>query len=264
MLCAGFHPKDRKNGEAAAASDVQELIANATPCDPEQYLPPDYELYDGYRHLLAGEGAGAPRDMVDMLRPAFTWEISKVNRGGQGAEFPSLRVQTPDSLRNLQWLLIIGNAVGLPVPALVPFGLLNGLRDRLASQSMTIASPAKQQEKQPAEADAATKAKPPARQKKPRGRQPLHTTPEARGYYTTEEVAGLLKLLPDTLNKYARKGVVVDGFTPFKRQNGRPWQWRADPQQALDTANATGQAKPGSQPRKSLTSLLGSRPFTKS
>ena len=261
MLCAGFIPNGSKKGENAAASDVQELIAGVTPCDPERYLPPDHELCNGYRHLLAGKGAAAPRDMVNMLRPAISCEMSTSQDGGWG-EAPSLRVLTIDSLRSLQWLLIIGNAVGLLVPALVPFSLLNGLRDRLSGQSAIIESPTKQKENQHAQTGAV--AKPPARQKKPRGRQPLHTTPATRGYFTTEEVAGLMNLLPDTLNKYARQGIAVGGFTPFKRPNGRSWQWRTDPQQALHAASTTDQAMPDSQPLKSLASLLGPKPFTKS
>lgn len=91
----------------------------------------------------------------------------------------------------------------------------------------------------------------------------MQTTPEQRGYYKTEEVAGLTDLLPDTLNKYAREGIVVEGFTPFKRHNRRPWQWRDNRQQALHTLSAAGQAMPDSQQAKSLSSLLGPEPFKK-
>lgn len=263
MLCAGFLPSDSKNAADAAARDLQDSIADVTSCDPDGYLPPDYDLYDSYGHLLAGKGAGAPRSMVEMLRPAITCVISKENRGEEGAGLPLLRIQTLDSLRNLQWLLIIGNAVGLQVPALVPLGLLNGLRDRLAAQPTIVDSPAKQKWNQLAETDAVAKATPADRQKKSRGRQPSQTTPAVRGYHTTEEVAGLMKLLPDTLNKYARKGIQVEGFTPFKRQNGRSWQWRDDRQQALHAASTADQAIPGSKQARTLASFLRPKPFTK-
>ncbi|MGD7152636.1 hypothetical protein [Ralstonia pseudosolanacearum] len=264
LLCAGFIPNDNNEVEAAAASDIQESSAHVMPCDPDGYLPADYELYDGYLHLLAGKGAGAPRDMVDMLRPAITWEMSKLGQGATGAGAPSLRVLTLDSLENLQWLLIIGNAVGLNMPAVIPFGLLNGLRDRLVgppvpeaptnwARKLFVAVEARIAEKkgippsigeQASNTEPAAEATPGTRQRKPRGHPPVPTTSETRGYHTTEEVAGHMRLATDTLNKYARKGIVVDGFTPFKRQNGRSWQWRDAQQQAEYEGRAeAGQAK---------------------
>lgn len=263
MLCAGFIPNENKQIEAAVASDVQESSAHVMPCDPEGYLPADYELCDGYLRLLAGKGAAAPRDMVDILRPAITWEMSKLGQGADGAGPPSLRVQTLDSLENLQWLLIIGNAVGLNMPAVVPFGLLNGLRDRITGQSVTEL-PTKQGKGGLADAGVVVEPKPSTKQRKPRGHPPVRTTSETRGYHTTAEVAGLTGLQTDTLNTYARKGTVVEGFTPFKRQNGRSWQWRDDRQQAVHVASGSTHAKPGPQQAKSLTSLLRPKPFTKS
>lgn len=262
MLCAGFIPNTGVNGENDTANDSQEAIEGHTPLDINGYLPPDHELHGDYLHLLTGKEAAAPRDMVNLLCPAITSEISKVAKGEESTRLPSLRLLTLDTLGNLQWLFIIGNAVGLPVPALVPFGLLNGLRDRLTGQSISEL-PAGGKERQSATADPVAKIKPKIIQKKPRGRQPIKMTPRERGYHTTEEVAGLTNLRPDTLNKYAREGIAVEGFTPFKRQNGRSWQWRDSPQQSIHAANAASQAIPGSEQTKSLASLLGSRPFQK-
>ncbi|MFV8630697.1 hypothetical protein ACNRDB_14610 [Ralstonia pseudosolanacearum] len=260
MLCAGLIPNENKEVEAAIASDVPESSSSVMPCDPEGYIPADYELYDGYLHLLAGKGAAAPRDMVDMLRPAITWEISKTN---QGAGPPSLRVQTLDSLNNLQWLLIIGNAVGLNMPALVPFGLLNGLRDRLTSQAGTEL-PTRRKKGGLADAGGAVQTKSRTGQRKPRRYPPVLATPEARGYYTTAEVAGLTGLQTDTLNRYARKGMAAHGFTPFKHQNGRSWQWRDNWQQVLHMTSGSVPGELGPQQTKSLALFLGPKPFTKS
>lgn len=262
MLCAGFVPNFKTSGENPTVNDSRESIEGHTPIDIEGYLQPNYELCRGYLHLLAGKGVASPRDMVDMLCPAMTCVMSEVNQRDGGSELPSLRVLTLDSLRELQWLLIIGNAVGLQVPALIPFDLLNGLRDRLTGQSVA-GFPADGKQSQFAPAEPAAKIKPKIVHKKPRGRQPLKMTPRERGYHTTEEVAGLTNLRPDTLNKYAREGIAVEGFTPFKRQNGRSWQWRDGPQQSIHAANAASQAIPSSEQTKSLASLLGSRPFQK-
>ncbi|KKB70020.1 hypothetical protein [Burkholderia pseudomallei] len=262
MLCAGFVPNFRTSGESKAAHDLQQ-IDGRTPIDIDGYLQPDYELYCAYLHLLTGKGEASPRDMVVLLLPAITSETREMNRGGEGTGFPSLRLLTIDSLRELQWLFIIGNAVGLPVPALIPFDLLNALRDRLTSQPVIELS-TNRKKGGLAATGAVAETKLSTRQRKPRGHPPVLTTPAARGYYTTAEVAGLTGLRTDTLNTYARKGVVVDGFTPFKRRNGKPWQWRDNQQQALHVAGGASHATPDPQQGKSLASLLGPTPFTKS
>ncbi|MPV68016.1 hypothetical protein [Burkholderia sp. BE17] len=259
MLCAGFIPDSRGEGQSANEPDSRDFIEKGMPFDSSGLLPADIAVMKGFLYRLDRREAASPREMVELLIQAMPLTLRKSRLPDEpGFLDESLRTFTLDSIQELQWLLIIGNALGLPVPALVPFALLNGLRDRLSGQPVIIESLTKRKENQLAQADAIAKANPVTRQKKPRGRQPLHTTPATRGYFTTEEVAGLMKLLPETLNKYARRGIVVDGFTPFKRPNGRSWQWRADPQPALD------QAKPGSQPFKTLTSLLRPKPFTKS
>ena len=249
LLCAGLLPP---HNEMRAATQ-QESSNGSVPIDPEEYLPPDRELYASNVMLLAGREAGSPRDMVNVLRRAMPRATQRVNQGGKEVWVDSRRLLTPKSLRNIQWLLVIGNAVGLQVPAVVPFSLLNGLRHRLTGES-ALSSQSGRGSVQ------ATRAE----QRKSRGHTPLQTPPQERGYYTTEEVAGRTNLQPDTLNKYARKGVPVEGFTPFKRQNGRFWQWRDAAQQALFDASDLRQSTPGSAPAKSLASLLGSKPFAKS
>lgn len=262
MLCAGFVPNSQTGDENDATNNPQESILDHTPIDSKGCLQPNYEICRGYFHLLAGKEAASPRDMVNTLFPATTLALSDINRRGGGSGTPVLRVMTIDLLREFQWLFIIGNAVGLPVPALLPFDLLNGLRDRLTAQSVPEFSTVQKKERL-AEARLVTKEKARPSQQKPRGLQAVRTTAKDRGYHTTEEVAGLTNLLPDTLNKYAREGIYVEGFTPFKRQNGRSWQWRDDSQQADYAARASGPIKADSQQSKSLTALLGPNPFQK-
>ncbi|KWR75171.1 hypothetical protein RN01_30000 [Cupriavidus sp. SHE] len=256
MLCAGFVPHDSQKGGSAAAGDSANSFEGGTSMDPDGYLPPAHNLHGGYLRLLKGKGAASPHAMVDLLRPAIP--LATLKAGGGWAQVR--RACTLNSFKDLQWLLIIGSAVGLSVPALVPFGLLNGLRDRMVGQC-AVEFPLMQEKDRCAstsvridaekaglpgmvdhavEAESVAQTKPGAGQQKLRGRQPVQTTPEGRGYHTTEEVAGLTNLLPDTLNKYARKGIAVEGFTPFKRPNGRSWQWRDRQQQAEqdDAANA--------------------------
>lgn len=255
MLCAGFVPHDNEKGQITGAGDSESSLEGGAPIDPDGYLPAAYNRCGGYLKLLDGKGAASPHAMVDLLRPAIPLAIRETDCGWVEVRRPC----TLNSFKDLQWLLIIGSAVGLPVPAVVPFGLLNGLRDRLVGQS-AIGLPVMQEEgrcsaisaridaetdglpgmvDQGAEAGSVAQTTPGAKQQRPRGRQPSQTTPEGRGYHTTEEVAGLTNLLPDTLNTYARKGVAVEGFAPFKRHNGRSWQWRDARQQAEhDAADA--------------------------
>ncbi|MGT2430380.1 hypothetical protein ACU4HD_19700 [Cupriavidus basilensis] len=266
MLCAGYVPEDNQETENPAASDL-DSIAGGTPIDPRGYVPPNRRLCRASFILLEGRDAASPRDMVKRLGRLYSLTVDDqihlmVDGSGQSSRKEVGNEFTAKVFNSLQWLLIIGNTVGLPVPARVPFGLLNALRDRLSDQSITELS-TRQEKAQLAEAGAVAETKPSTKRQKLRGRQPLQTTPEKRGYHTTEEVAGLTNLLPDTLNKYAREGIAVEGFTPFKRQNGRSWQWRDGPQQALHTANTAGQAILGSQQVKSLSALLGPEPFRK-
>lgn len=255
LLCAGLLPPGNQRRTANRQDNPQDSSDGSVPIDPEEYLPPDRELYASNVMLLAGKEAASPPDMVNVLRRAMPRATQRVKQGGKEVWVDCRRSLTPKALRDLQWLLVIGNALGLQVPAVVPFSLLNGLRNRLIGQSVPISQTGRA-------AVQATRAE----QRKPQGRPRSQTQPQPqeRGYYTTEEVAGRTNLQPDTLNKYARQGIPVEGFTPFKRQKGRFWQWRDAAQQALFDASVVGQATPGSAPAKSLASLLGSKPFAKS
>lgn len=243
MLCAGYVPSEC---DASAASYQPESIQSSAPLDPHGYMPPDCDQCTIYLMLLDSKACAPPRDMVHLLRPS-----NRKSRLMEGSDGRHRLLEIPrgfglDRLRELQWFFIIGNAVGLQVPALVPFSLLDKLSDRLTVQHVddsvtgqnqdqpeaTVARIGIEEGEQPVIAGQSSEAKPKATQRKLRERQPLQMTPERRGYHTTEEVAGLTDLLSDTLNKYAREGRSVEGFTPFKRQNGRYWQWRDEQRQA--------------------------------
>ena len=258
MLCAGYIPHDTSEREKSVAHYQPVSMQDGTPIDPHGYVPPDCELYSDYLRLLTGKEAAPPRDMVNLLRPASK-KASMMNVGGRQRAL----VETPRAfhlgvLKELQWFFIIGNAVGLQVPALVPFGLLDELSGRLSGQSVSVsligrvqgqpgaisAWTGEEESGQSADGGLISETKLQAKQRKPREPQIPQVTSEKRGYHTTEEVAGLFNLLPDTLNKYARSGTRVEGFTPFKRHNGRSWQWRDDRQQAeYEASNNAGQSK---------------------
>jgi hypothetical protein len=228
MLCAGYIPSEC---DASAASYQPESIQSSAPLDPHGYMPPDCDQCTIYLMLLDSKACAPPRDMVHLLRPS-----NRKSRLMEGSDGRHRLIEIPrgfglDRLRELQWFFIIGNAVGLQVPALVPFTLLDKLSDRVTVQHVND-SATEAEKDQPVIVDQISEAKPIATQRKLRERQPLQMTPERRGYHTTEEVAGLSNLLSETLNKYAREGRIVEGFTPFKRHNGRFWQWRDDQQQA--------------------------------
>ena len=252
LLCAGYIPHDTPGCEKFVTSDQQGLLQNVVPIDPYtspidpcRYVPPNHELHSDYLRRLSGKEAGPPRDMVQLLSP--TSKKTSIRQVGQGQCAP-VSMPRPfhlEALGELRWFFIIGNAVGLPVPTFVPFGLLDELSVRLTIQakSASVSSQVQVQSKSVVPG-LISEEKPKAGSRKVRERKPIQTTPEKRGYHTTEEVAGLTNLLPDTLNKYAREGIPVEGFTAFKRQNGRPWQWRDDQQQAeYEANNSAGKVK---------------------
>lgn len=257
LLCAGFVPHDSVENESATADDFEE-IKGAIPVDPHGYVPPDRQLCRVYFICLEDKEAASPLDMVKQINRVYPLMVGSETHltivGEQSSRKEVQREFRPELLSRLKWLLIIGNAVGLQVPALVPMGLLNALHGRLTSHAVNKSSTGqvRLEEKKGKKLDIESislatelmpEVKPKTKQRKPRERQPLQIAPEERGYHTTEEVAGLTNLLPDTLNKYAREGIPVEGFTPFKRQNGRFWQWRDDQQQAEYKFDNVGQVK---------------------
>ena len=258
LLCAGFVPHDSAKNENAVADDFEE-IKTGIPVDPHGYVPPDRQLCRAYFICLEGKEAASPLDMVKQLNRVYPLMVGSETRltivGEQHSRKEVQREFRPELLGRLKWLLIIGNAVGLQVPALVPMGLLKGLHDRITSQAVNKSSTgqARFEEKKGEQLDIESasletelmaEVRPKAKQRKPRARQFPQTTPEKRGYHTTDEVAGQTNLLPATLNKYAREGIPVEGFEPFKRQNGKSWQWRDNQQQAeYESNNNAGQVK---------------------
>ncbi len=247
MLCAGYIPHESLEDGSSITPHFQESISYGTLIDPHGYVPPNHELHNVYLELLSGKQAASPYDMVNLLRPAISTAYSRINTGQEYKWATSKRLFTLKALREFQWFLIIGNAVGLQVPAIVPFDLLNGLRDQLVcppvsksstEQSWTEPKKGEQPDISYIMAGAQSVQEPEVKQRKFRERQLPQATPEVRGYHTTEEVAGLTNLLPATLNKYARAGTTVEGFTPFKRQGGKAWQWRNDRQHAEYDASA--------------------------
>jgi hypothetical protein len=247
MLCAGYIPHDAPECEKSAGRDQTESIQNLSPIDPHGYVPPDCALCSNYLWLLTGKEAAPPRDMVQLLRPTNRKTILTSIEGGQQRAVEMQRAFNLRALRELQWFFIIGNAVGLQVPALVPFSLLNELSNRLRDhpasdletvnaqpQPTVVSAPSNAESvESPVVAPLASEATPKATRRNVKKRQTPQMTPEQRGYHTTEEVAGLTNLLPSTLNKYARERHHVEGFTPYKRGNGgKVWQWRDDQQQA--------------------------------
>lgn len=250
MLCAGFVPNCSDEVQSVNDPDSQDFHEEDKPLDPGGFLPADIDVLNSFLYRLDGKEAASPRGMVKLLIQSMPFAL----RTGRFHKEPgivdeSLRLFNSDSFQELQWLLIIGNAVGVPVPTLVPFALLNRLRDRLADQPAGVSGDAE--------------ARPGVRVRVRSKRQPVPTKPQERGYYTTEEVAGLMNLLPETLNKYAREEIPVEGFTPFKRLGGRPWRWRDDSQQAVHMAGTTDQATPDSPQSKSLATFLRPKPFSK-
>jgi hypothetical protein len=258
MLCAGYVPHNRSECEKSETCDQPESIPDGAPIDPHGYVPPDCDLYSYYLMLLTGKEAAPPRQMVQMLAPVSR-KANLVNVGeGRRAWIEVRRAFNLGVLRELQWFFMIGNAVGLQVPALVSFGLLDQLSRRTTDRPINDAVTVKahtQTETDPVlssvessepsgVAHLTPEARPIVTQRNVKKRQPPPTTPEERGYHTTEEVAGLLKLQPDTLNKYAREDKRVEGFKPYKRENGRVWQWRNEQQQAVYEVRI-GAGKPG-------------------
>ncbi|WP_439889661.1 hypothetical protein ACS7SF_10075 [Ralstonia sp. 25C] len=228
-LCAGYIPENRDS----MVGDLQGETSSCSPIDPLEYLQSDPSLYRGYLRLLGNRAPAPPCDMVSRLRPMLSTAYIGSDNEGEAQWIEVRRRLSTESLNELRWLLIIGNAVGLHLPTLVPFGLLNELRASLNGQCVNPSAAAR-----PVVTDIPPKTESVSQEEAKATRQGLREsqlppmTAEQRGYYTTAEVAGLTRLLPDTLNKYAREGRLVDGFTPFKRQNGKPWQWRDTQQQA--------------------------------
>jgi len=250
MLCAGFVPNCSDEVQSINDPDSQDFHEEDKPLDPGGFLPADIDVLNSFLYRLDGKEAASPRNMVDLLIQSvpFTLRTGRLQKE-PGVVDESLRLFTLDSFRELQWLLIIGNAVGISVPTTVPFALLNRMRDRLADKPAGVSGDAE--------------ATPGLRVRVRSKRQPVPSTPQERGYYTTEEVAGLTNLLPETLNKYAREEIPVEGFAPFKRLKGRSWQWRDGRQQALQASSTADHSTLGSQQSRSLATLLSPKPFRK-
>lgn len=222
MLCAGFAPNECSSEKQAASNGEVSTVLDGVPLDPDEYLPSNPVLYGNllrrFRDLRID--IGTPKEMMERLG---------VSRGISQAE-NGVKISTKDILRRevidqLHWLFIIGNAVGLKLPAIVPFGLVSALR---GARSGHFAD--KSQEgtrsglRQPLVGSSS-------------GKSTSHNQhvsdlpnigPVQRGFYTTEEVARLTNLKYLTLTKYARQRRPIAGFSPYKPQGAKAWRWRDD------------------------------------
>ncbi|MBU9268712.1 hypothetical protein [Burkholderia gladioli] len=238
MLCAGYAPNENDADQRSIPTGLRDDVIDGSPLDPEEYLPADPVLYGNLLRVLRGyhRKAAAPRDMMERL--GVTNGVSQSSNGARIQPKDLLRQDTIDRLR---WLLIVGNAVGLRLPALVPFGLLNELHERLTVRTDTLRSGAYdaaypggieergEGENNEKEHPLGTGSEADIRLKNHHSRNSVTQShklkPDQRGFYTTEEVAGLTHLQPSTLTKYARAGRPVPGFKPYKPQGSKAWRW---------------------------------------
>lgn len=225
-LCAGFIPP------APAEDGVVPLPSY--PIDPEKLLVADLGLYRGYLSNLRNAASAPPREIMrsmSLIAPIYD---------ADNEYFLEVReLFGRHSLAKYRWVCIIGNAVGLPLPALVPFSLLDAFKRRLDEKHANGSRLSAAQDGMPAEivgsgtgfvVASASGTPSNERRRTSRVRERPSVSPMDRGYYTTEEVSGLTRLARETLTKYARLGTAVEGFVPFKPQNRRAWHWRDEQQ----------------------------------
>jgi len=251
-LCSGFIPVTEPGSD-----DVSPPFK---PIDPEAVVPADADLYRCYLASLRDMSPAAPLKVMQAMKlvppiyDPFTGNFMDVKV-----------LLTRQSLITYQWVCIMGNAVGLEWPALVPFTLLDALHERIREdEAHDFDLPMAKQHPMMAEgdstqsvaqtvamvcSDSATEgavpmpeAEPNEKQSSGRGQDRPAVSPKLRGYYTTEEVGGLTELAPGTLNKYARVGTPVNGFTPFKHEKRKAWHWRDAEQQREHDMSTKDQA----------------------
>lgn len=222
MLCAGFAPNECSSEKQAASNGEVSTVLDGVPLDPDEYLPSNPVLYGNllrrFRDLRID--IGTPKEMMERLG---------VSRGISQAE-NGVKISTKDILRRevidqLHWLFIIGNAVGLKLPAIVPFGLVSALR---GARSGHFADKSQEGTRSGLRQSLVGSSS---------GKSTSHSQhvsdlpnigPVQRGFYTTEEVARLTNLKYLTLTKYARQRRPIAGFSPYKPQGAKAWRWRDD------------------------------------
>ncbi|WP_333998181.1 hypothetical protein [Burkholderia orbicola] len=240
MLCAGFAPNECSSEKQAASNGEISTVLDGVPLDPDEYLPSNPVLYGNllrrFRDLRID--VGTPKEMMERL--GVSRGISQAENGVKIAARDMLRREVIDQLH---WLFIIGNAVGLKLPAIIPFGLVSALRGRHSGHFSD-----KSQEgtgtgtgsgsglRQPLVGPSSGKST----SHNQHVSDLLNIGPVQRGFYTTEEVARLTNLKYLTLTKYARQRRPIAGFSPYKPQGAKAWRWRDDQQQsAYEAGNST-------------------------
>lgn len=244
-LCSGYVPV---HGNNAGGDEPRQPTV---PLDSEHIVPARPDLFQGYLFDMRNMVPKPPRDVMQSIA------LTPPTR--MGSIFATHKVPlNRHTLVHYQWACILSNAVGLPVPALVPFGLLEAFAER--RNLLRAAKPVVHQEggQDIAAGDDAEHRSAKLQRESvddseghdlfvgdgqmaiARGsgrryeRPQLH--PRNRGFYTTGEVSALTELAPETLTRYARSGTPVAGFTPFKPEKRRAWHWRDAEQQRAVTA----------------------------
>lgn len=241
MLCAGFAPNACMVDSRTTATNSDDLVINGSPMDPEGYLPANSALYGNLFRRLCRLGAdAAPLEMMKRLG------VSRgISKGSAGIRIELKALLGLEVIDELQWLFIVGNAVGLRLPAIVPFGLVKALLAACDQEHASILQ--KRRDNRPLRSIEDEDVK--------EGRGQLHAVEsvlsgtlasvkerhngkdgrydqvlrEQRDFYTTEEVALLTNLRPQTLTKYARQLRPIAGFSPYKPEGTKAWRWRAEP-----------------------------------
>lgn len=225
MLCAGFAPNERSVESDRKTVSQGDVFVDGSPMDPDGYLPADPVLYGNLLRRLRRlpVDSATPREMTERL--GISRGISQGNDGTAIELKPLLR---RDVIEELHWLFIIGNAVGLGVPAIVPFGLVRALLNAPADRSPTNAASQGESCERPVAGTSISMATSTLRgedhNREDAESYPL--PPAQRGFYTTEEVAAFTNLKPETLTRYARQQKPVPGFTPYKLSGVKGWRWR--------------------------------------
>lgn len=140
MLCSGYMPVVAYTCDQYLALSVEDQLRCVVPIDAEGYVQSvKHENLIKNVQLLRSHASSSPKEMVATMSLKLTKkfnntvEVEVRNKRSSVEKKPSHQIELAKFVDydEYPWFFIVGNAVGLNLPSIVPFQLLNYVVDLL-------------------------------------------------------------------------------------------------------------------------------------